>query len=219
MDSGLRLAWTQIVTAADYDEHMAAIGQADAAAALTADLIRHADLRPGARVVIVGAGTGQMFELLDPDLFRPFRLICTDLNRKFLARLRDRVTARHLSALILADDIERTALGDRPDLLLASLLLEHIEWRKGVQAITALRAAACGIIIQENPTGMTAAVTPGRRVPDSIASAVQSGQPRLIDGRELLGAFKDRAYECFFKRTRDVADGKRLTAMLFRANA
>jgi hypothetical protein len=49
MDSNLRLAWTQIVTAEDYDEHMAAVGQAQAAAALTVELIQKAALHEGSR--------------------------------------------------------------------------------------------------------------------------------------------------------------------------
>jgi hypothetical protein len=36
-----------------------------------------------------------------------------------------------LNATVLEDDIERLALEPAPDLLLAALLLEHIDWRKG----------------------------------------------------------------------------------------
>jgi hypothetical protein len=77
-------------------------------------------------------------------------------------------------------------------LLLATLLLEHIDWRKGVEAITALNPAACGIIIQENPPGMTTAVTPGRRIPPSIAAAVKIAQPKLVPQDEMLSAFEAR---------------------------
>lgn len=123
---------------------------------------------------------------------------------------------RHqLSACILADDIEQTALLEAPDLLLAVLLLEHIDWHKGVQAIAALRPAACGIIIQENPAGMTTAVTPGRRIPASLAAAVQIAKPKLVPGDELLRAFAARGYSCARTHAREVADGKRLVATLF----
>ena len=71
MDSNLRLAWTQIVSGQDYDEHMAAVGQAQASAALTAELLMRTKLRAGSRIVIAGAGTGQM---LPPSL-------ATALNR------------------------------------------------------------------------------------------------------------------------------------------
>jgi hypothetical protein len=50
MDSALRHAWTQIVTAEDYEEHMAAIGQAQAGAALTEYIIQSAKPPAGGRV-------------------------------------------------------------------------------------------------------------------------------------------------------------------------
>jgi hypothetical protein len=129
---------------------MAAIGQAQAGAALTVELIRAANLSAGSRVVVVGAGTGQMFEFFDPALFRPFQLICTDLNAMFLARLRKRLAGYGLPALLIVDDIERTALGGAPDLLLATLVFEHIDWPKGVEQITAL-----GPALAESPSRRT----------------------------------------------------------------
>lgn len=99
--------------------------------------------------------------------------------------------------------------------LIAALVLEHIDWRKGVEVIAALRPAACVIIIQENPPGMATAVTPGRRIPASIAAAVEMGQPKLVPHDELLSAFDARGYTCAVTRSREVADGKRLVSTLF----
>ncbi|HZS54147.1 MAG TPA: class I SAM-dependent methyltransferase [Bryobacteraceae bacterium] len=214
MDSNLRLAWTQIVTADDYDEHMAAVGQAQAAAALTAELIQKAALHEGSRLVIVGAGTGHMFDFLNIDLFRPFHLICTDLNPTFLARLRARLLSRGFGAQIAADDLEHTSLLPHPDFLLATLLLEHIDWRKGIEAITALRPAACGIIIQENPPGMTTAITPGRRIPPSMAAAAKIAQPKLVPQDEMLRALETRGYHRVFSNYEEVADAKQLVSTL-----
>jgi hypothetical protein len=215
MDSGLRLAWTQIVTGEDYEEHMAGIGQAQAGAALTRQIIQSSEPLHGGRVVIVGAGTGQMFDFLDPALFRPFRITCTDLNRRFLDRLEERLTRHGLSATVLEDDIERTAIEPGPDLVLATLLLEHIDWRRGVEVIAGLHPATCGIIIQENPPGMTSSVTPGRRIPPSIAKAVETAHATLVPLDELLAAFAARGYKCRDRFAREVADGKRLIAVLF----
>src|SRR5438045_2988373 len=138
MDPELRRAWTEIITAEDYEEHMASIGQAQAAAELTHRLIQSASLRPGSRITIAGAGTGQMFDFLALGVFGPHRLTCADLNPVFLARLRERLERHGLEAEILEDDIERTALTPRPDLLLATLLLEHIAWPRGVEAFARL---------------------------------------------------------------------------------
>ncbi len=215
MDPNLRLAWTQIVTDEDYEEHMAGIGQAQAAADLTRQIIQSAEPPNGGRVVIVGAGTGQMLDFLDSALFLPFCLTCTDLNRSFLARLEARLVRRGLSATVLEDDIEHTALEPGPDLLLATLLLEHIDWRRGVEVFAGLRPVTCGIIIQENPHGMTSAVTPGRRIPPSITKAVEIAHPSLVPHDELLAAFEGRGYRCRTICAREVADGKRLIALLF----
>jgi Methyltransferase domain len=215
MDPALRRAWTQIVTADDYDEHMAAIGQAQAAAGLTRHLVEAAPLPAGARIVIAGAGTGQMFDFLDPEVVRPYRLICTDLNPAYLARLRARLASHRLDAKIVEDDIERTTLEPRPDLLLATLLLEHIDWRRGVEALAELRPAMCGIILQENPPDMATAVTPGRRLPPSIALAIETAHPVLVPRDLLIAAMTACGYACREIAIREVADGKKLVGLLF----
>lgn len=217
MDPKLRRAWTEIVTAADYEAHMAAIGQAQAAAQLTAWLVEAAALPPGASVIVAGAGTGQLFDFLDPSVFRPHRLTCSDLNPAFLARLRERLAVHGLQAATVVDDIERTALPSGADLLLAALLLEHIDWRRGVEAFAGLRPQACGIVIQENPPGMSTAVTPGRTLPPSLAKAVETAHPQLVPRDELTEAMAARGYSRRAETVREVADGKRLAAFLFRS--
>ena len=215
MDPGLRRAWTEIVTAADYDGHMASIGQAQAAAGLTRCLIEWASLPAGGSITIAGAGTGQMFDYLDPAVIRPYRLTCSDLNPAFLARLGDRLARRGLDAAIVEDDIERTALEPGPGLLLAALLLEHIDWRRGVEVFAGLRPGACGIVIQENPPDMTTAVTPGRPLLPSIARAVEIGHPVLVPREELIPAMAAQGYTLRKSGVREVADGKRLVGLLF----
>lgn len=217
MDPELRRAWTEIVTAEDYEEHMASIGQAQAAAELTHHLIRSASLRPGSRITIAGAGTGQMFDFLAPTVFGPHRLTCADINPGFLAQLRERLARHGLEAEILEDDIEQTALIPGPDLLLATLLLEHIAWPSGVEALARLRPRVCGIVLQENPPNMTTAVTPGRRLPPSIAKAVETAHPTLVPRDGLIIAMTEKGYACRQIEVREVADGKRLAGLLFAA--
>ncbi|MBZ5726613.1 MAG: methyltransferase domain-containing protein [Acidobacteriia bacterium] len=215
MDPALRHAWSEIVTAEDYEEHMASIGQAQAAAELSHHLIQSASLPAGSRITIAGAGTGQMFDLLDPAAFRPYHLTCTDLNPAFLARLRARLTRYGLDAEIVEDDIERTTLKPGPDLLLAALLLEHIDWRRGVEVFAGLRPGACAIILQENPPDVTSAVTPGRRLPPTIAQAVETAHPALVPRDRLIAAMAARGSACRESAIREVADGKRLIGLLF----
>lgn len=160
-----------------------------------------------------------MFDLLPPAVFRPYRLTCADLNPAFLALLGSRLDARGLEAEIVEDDIERTALDPRPDLLLATLLLEHIDWRRGVEAFAGLRPRACGIVLQENPPGMTSTVTPGRHLLPSIARAFEACQSTLVPREELVSAMAARGYVCRESAVREVDDGKRLVGLLFRGPA
>jgi hypothetical protein len=213
MDAGLRRAWTEIVTADDYESHMLAVGQARAAAELTRWLIISAAPAPGARIIIAGAGTGQMLDFLDADLLRPYQLTFSDLNPTFLARLRERLARRGLDAETVEDDIENTALAPGAALLVATLLLEHIDWRRGAEVFAALSPAACGIILQENPAGMITAVTPGRTIPASLAKAVEIGKPALVPREELISLMSTLGYACREIGHREVADGKRLAAL------
>jgi hypothetical protein len=215
MDTSLRRAWTEIVTGYDLDQHLAAIGQAQAGAELACLMLLSAAPPAGGRVVIAGAGTGQMLDLIDPALLRPFRLTFTDLNPAFLARLSERLERSGLTATILEDDIERTTIEPAPDLLMATLLLEHIDWRWGVEAMAGLRPAACGIVMQENPEGMASAITPGRQIPPSLAKALEIAHPTLVPREELIEAFAARGLVCKDTWTRAVADGKKLVGLLF----
>lgn len=214
MDPNLRVAWTGVITPEDYEQHMAAIGQAQAVASITAQMVQAAQLAAGVQVVIAAAGTGQMFDYLDPVAFRPFRLTCTDLNPGFLARLQQRLARYGLTAAVLEDDIEQTALEPGAGLLLAALLLEHIDWLRGVEVFASLRPAICGVIIQENPEGMTSAVTPGRRLPPSMATALETARPALVPRDRLIAAFGRHGYRPARVFAEEVADGKRLAGLL-----
>jgi hypothetical protein len=215
MDPALRRAWTEIVTCEDYERHMASIGQAQAGAELMCQILRGANPPSGGRLVIAGAGTGQALDFAGPAALRPYRLTFTDLNPAFLARLNERLAQYGLSATVVEDDIEQTAIEPAPDLLLATLLLEHIDWRRGVEAIAGLRPAASGIVIQENPQGVTSAVTPGRQVPPTIAMAMGTAHPTLVPRQDLIAAFASRGYRHQNTWARNVADGKKLVALLF----
>lgn len=194
---------------------MAAVGQSQAAAELTEWILGASGLAEGDSVTVAGAGTGQMFDFLDARVFRGYRLTFADLNPEYLTRLRTRLARHGLEAEILEDDIEQTRLAPGADLLMATLLLEHIEWRKGVEAFASLRPRACGVIIQENPPGMTSAVTPGRQVPESIATAMQTAHATLVERDALAEVMNAFGYGLGARKSREVADGKRLVALLF----
>lgn len=207
------------MTPDDYEQHMSAVGQAQAAAFLTKSLLRTAALPAGSRVTIVGAGTGQVLDYLDAGILRPFRLTFTDLNPRFLEVLRSRLARHRLQATVIEDDIERTRLDAEPDLIVASLVLEHIDWLRGVKALTGLHPAMCGLVLQENPPGMDSAVTPGRKLPPSMAEAMTIAHPTLIPRDRVIEAMEKAGFRCRFAESVPVADQKRLIGLLFQGRA
>jgi hypothetical protein len=215
MDPALRRAWTEIISADDYETHMAAIGQAQGAARLTAWLLAEARLAADSRITIAGAGTGQMFDFLDSALFAPHKLTCADLNPAFLARLRERLARNGLRAAIAQDDLENPRLAPDADLLLATLVLEHIDWRVGVRSICELRPRMCGLIMQVNPPDMPSAITPGRALPPSIRASMEICHPVLLSRTELIACFEMCGFSCRRRNSLAVADGKELQALLF----
>ena len=217
MDPESRRAWTEIVTPEDYDRHMEAIGQAQASADLVSWFLLRARPPPGSRVTVVGAGTGWMLDHVDLTPFRGPRLTFTDLSPRFLRVLRERVVAHEVEAEVLMDDIEATHLPRGMHLLIAGLVLEHIDWKKGIASIAALCPRFIGVIIQENPPGMTTSITPGRPLPPSIEAASKVAFSSLLPRPGVVQEFERWGYRCEEESVRSVADGKHLIGCLFRA--
>ena len=214
MDPGSRRAWTEIVTPEDYDRHMETIGQAQACADLVAQFLAWTRLPAGSELVFVGGGTGWMLDHSDLTPFRNLRLTFTDLSPRFLNTLRERLRARGIAAKVLEDDIEATRLATRMDLLIASLVLEHIDWKRGAASIAGLSPRFIGIILQENPPGMTTPITPGRPLPPSILEASKIALSHLVPKGEVIAEFERLGYPCERETSRAVADGKRLVGCL-----
>lgn len=207
----LRDAWTTLVSAEDYEQHMASIGQAQANAEHIRDFLALVAPPPGARLVIAGAGPGQMFEHLDPAVLRPYCVIFSDINRRFLARLR----ARYDAALCVVDDIERSALAGPVYAVMETLMLEHVDWRKAVAALTGLGAGHLYLVVQQNPQGMATAVTPSRTPPGTMRVFAEA-HPRLLDVAELTAALIGAGYRVVSAHPRAVADGKTMLGLLAR---
>src|SRR5882757_5614499 len=120
----LREAWTTQVTAEDYEAHMARIGQAEANAGLLYDLFAEAAFMPGSRILIAGAGTGQMFDFLPADFLAGYGVTCSDINPAFLEKLSIRYPCE-----TVIDDIENSQLELGWGAIAVVLVLEHVDWR------------------------------------------------------------------------------------------
>ena len=202
----LREAWTRFVAAEDYERHMAAIGQAQANASLVAELVAAAAPPPASRILIAGAGTGQMFEHCAPELFRGYTLVCSDINPAFLEKLHARCECR-----TVVDDIEDSRLEPGFSLIIVVLVLEHVEWRKALPSLARLRPGHVLVVIQRNPEG----ALPHRERIGTMRLFGSEVEPNLIQASALAEEFERLGFRLNLQRERPVADGKAMVGLLF----
>jgi SAM-dependent methyltransferase len=204
----LREAWTRFVTAEDYEQHMAAVGQAQANASLVTELLDAAAPPAGSRVLIAGAGTGQIFEYCPPALFGRFRLTCSDLNPAFLERLRSRCPCT-----TAVDDIEDSRLDPGFSLIVVVLVLEHVDWREALASLARLRPERIAIVIQRNPEGPL----PHREHVGTMRLFGKEVEPKLLDARELVAELARLGFGLLVESERPVLDGKTMVGLLVSA--
>lgn len=215
MDNKLREAWTKIVRAEDYDTHMAAIGQAEVNAALFVELLKCDPPRPGSTVLFAGAGTGQMFDYVSPEILKRYRTTFADINAEFLNRLAVRVSvAPGIEFETIVDDIEASRLLGTFDLVVGILLLEHVEWRKAIAEMSRLSSSRVFVVLQENPAHIATAVTPGRPLPGSLA-LLTDVHPHLIPSSEVAAEFSRQGFKLRRSSAREVLDSKKMLALEF----
>jgi SAM-dependent methyltransferase len=207
----LREAWTTRVTVDDYESHMARIGQAEANAYLLRDLFASASLQPGSRVLIAGAGTGQMFDYLPPDFLSAFQVTCSDVNPLFLETLRGRYRCE-----TILDDLENSRLEPGWAAIAVVLVLEHIDWRRAVLSLARLQPERILLIIQRNPPDISAAVTPGRMPPGTMRIFAVDAPPQLVPVDELLVELASRGFVLEREESRPVQDGKTMVGLTLR---
>jgi SAM-dependent methyltransferase len=190
---------------------MARIGQAEANAGLLRDLFLAAALAPGTRILIAGAGPGQMFNYLPEDFFAAHRLTCSDVNPAFLERLRTRCTCE-----TVIDDLENSQLAPGWDAIAVVLVLEHVDWRLALQSLARLDPDNLLLIVQRNPANVVAAVTPGRTPPGTMAVFAEEAPPHLIKIDELLADLAGHGFVLDRLESRSVQDGKAMVGLALR---
>ena len=197
--------WAARISAGDYERHMTATGQPQANADLVAECFRGDPPAPGASIFIPGAGTGQIFEFLPPDVLARYRVTCTDINPGYLARL-----ARRLPAAITAlDDIESPTVEGPFDLAIVILVLEHVEWRRAVAALARITSRVFAIV-QENPPGLAPSLLTG------TMAALNESPMHMVDSAELIAEFASHRFDLTRRTAREVRDGKRMLAFDFK---
>jgi Methyltransferase domain. len=214
----LRDAWSRTITAEDYEAHMAAIGQAQANAALVAEYLQAQPPSRHASLLFAGAGTGQMFEYVSPEILLPFNVTFTDINAGFLNRLRTRLARTPgLRYATVVDDLEHTTLSRRFDLVLEVLVLEHVQWRVALATLCKLTERELFVVIQENPPDDAMALTTIRDVPETM-KVFREVHPTRIPSSDLQSEMKRHGFRRTYAAHKMVSDGKKMVALGFWRN-
>jgi SAM-dependent methyltransferase len=215
VNPALRHAWTQLVTAADLDNHMHEVGQAEANAWLLHRMLtQHVPL--GSRVLIAGAGTVQFLDYISGAGLAGYDLTLSDINPNFLEIARQRCHRAGLSRTqFIVDDLEASKLIGPFDAAIVVLVLEHIDWQLGLRNIDGLKIKQLQIVIQRNPARLTQAIAPQRKLNASLQAFAKTAQPVLLVAEDLIDYLAQLGYECTERRERDVPDNKTMLGMVF----
>ena len=183
--NALREAWQERIAAADYDAHMAGVGQAQVNARIVGSFIDRWLNRP-ARVLVAGAGTGQLSDYAGDRVFEGLDVLFTDISPGLLDRLRARVaTCSFKSVAIQIDDLEDTRIEGSVDAAIVVLVLEHIDWRRGVASLVRVGPRHCLVVIQRNPPQPIARPLAG------TLAVLHEAAPALVEPGDLQHLFAE----------------------------
>jgi len=209
MPPSLREAWTSIIQPDDYEAHMAANGQAQANADLVRELFLITPPPPEAAILFAGAGTGQMFDYIDPGILRPYRTTFTDINPTYLERLTARLRPHEVTFETLVDDVECPRVSGYFDLVIAVLVLEHVDWPSAVASLCRLSTGRIFVVIQEDPPNLEARPAVG------TMNVLREFHARLVDRVELESVFDQHGFRVHCISSRQVVDSKKMVAIEF----
>jgi hypothetical protein len=212
----LRDAWTTVVEPDDLDRHMASNGQAAVNAELVLQMLDEMRLDSDSRILMPGAGTGQILDYVPVPRFEPFRWVFTDISHRFLDVLRDRlsrnatlrVDARH-------DDGVNPQVAGPFDAIVAVLVLEHLDWRAAIANWAALGPRFIGLVIQRNDTS-AAMLAPRPGLAPSIERFRQVAQPQLVPEADLTAELGRAGFTQQWRLAHAVPDSKTMVALLYK---
>ncbi len=113
------------------------------------------------------------------------------------------------------DDIEVTQLKDRFDLVVVVLVLEHIDWQRGLQNIHTLAPNLWYVVIQQNLVGMVDAIAPRRALNKSMRALAETARPVLAPSDQLIDFLTQLGYRLQAWDERPVPDSKTMVGLSF----
>lgn len=215
MDPGERKGWTEVITAEDFDYHMATIGQAETNSKIIREMFSEFPLPNNSKLLVAGCGTCQMFDYLEPKKIGTYQFIFSDINQSFFEVAKKRMkNFPEAEYKFVIDDIESTKINEKIDGVIAVLLLEHIDWKKGIDSFVKLKPNRIYLIIQVQDDKKSF-VTKGMKLRPSIEEFSKIANPQPVKEQELSNYLKNKSYKLIKKIKRPVQDDKAMVGLVF----
>ena len=113
------------------------------------------------------------------------------------------------------DNIEVTQLKDRFDVIVLVLVLEHIDWQRGLQNIHKLAPTLLHIVILQNPVGVVDAIAPRRALNKSMQALAETARPVLVPSDRLIDFLTQLGYRLQARDERPTPDAKTMVGLSF----
>lgn len=215
---GEKEAWLHVVEPRDLDLHMAGIGQAEANASLVMEFFDKYPLQEGARLLIHGCGTCQLFDYLNPSEMGKVKITFADISQKMLDSAKLRLEKfEGLDYDLLVDDIEATKITGNYDAVLLILLLLHVDWKKSLDNAIKFGPSRIYIIEQEQDP-QKPSVTKERKLPPSIRRYAETAEAQLVLRDDLTEYLKEKGYALVYTKKVQVPDNKKMAGLVYAKN-
>lgn len=209
--------WKEIVEPDDLDLHMVEAGQAETNAKLVRKMFSLFPVGHGTTLYVPGCGTGQMFDFISPSELGELKYIFTDIKPEFLEKLRSRLPAT-LDAEIIVDDVEHSEIKQKTDAALVVLLLQHINWRKGLTNILGTLPERIFLIVQQQDL-KDSEINKSRKLRPSMEKFAAIAKTELVNLDDMEFFLKQSQYQKKWSHTESVPHTKRMVALVFERNA
>ena len=192
------------------------VGQAEANAQLVADWLRSSPPKPGSQILFAGAGTGQMFDFVSPEILSPYQVTFTDINVDYLKRLESRLKSEtQVHFEITVDNVEHPRLPSKYTLAVVVLVLEHVDWHLAVAALCTLNVESVFVVIQENPPTSAMAVIENQPLVGTMR-IFRKVHPMLLNREALIKEFEYHGFCLIYSSEKRVLYEKRMVGLGFR---
>ena len=93
------------------------------------------------------------------------------------------------------------------------LVLEHIDWQRGLQNIHKLAPTLLHIVIQQNPVGMVDTIAPRRALNKSMQALAETARPVLVASDRLIDFLTQLGYRLQARDERPAPDSKTMVGL------